>query len=498
MKQALLTVEGLGGAYGSGFALQEVSFTVEEGTLTALLGANGSGKTTLLKMICQQRKHQGACRLAREMSEGGGDVGSALEREAGSMLLEQLSLRQLSRQVSYIPQRSGITVGLTVLDVVLMGFNPVLGLLEGPSQSQRRQAAKALEMLGLAGYEERDYLSLSEGQKQLAMLARTLLEDSRLLILDEPDSALDIPNRCRLMERLRALVREGRRAGLLSLHDPQLALEFCDQLLLIRAGRCVGRLCPGHDPLPVMEEALAQIYGPITLAECVDRRGRKRLILLWEQEEVFPCAPDEPVLPVGCIIMASGVGRRFGGNKLLARLGEKTLLEYALEQTDGMFARRVVVTRHPQIAALCQEHKAEYILHDFTERNDTVRVGVEYLQEQTAGRLAGYLFCPADQPLMRRETLETLLLEFSRAGAKKSIFRLSCEGKAGAPVLFGSEYGEALKTLPRGKGGSWLVQKHPLCLRMVEAEARELWDVDTPGDLERCRRAQKRKKSVPV
>lgn len=284
MKEALLAVEGLSGGYGAGFALQDISFQLEEGTLTALLGTNGSGKTTLLKMVCQQMKHQGACRLARGGAAGGNAGGWASGGEAGSMLLEQLPLRQLARQISYIPQRSGISVGLTVLDVVLMGFNPVLGLLERPSQSQRRQAAQALEALGLAGYGQRDYLSLSEGQKQLVLLARTLVEDSRLLVLDEPDSALDLPNRYSLMERVKGLAREGGRAGLLSLHDPQLALEFCDQLLLIRAGRCIGRLYPGRDPLPALEEGLRQVYGPVALAECEDRQGRKRLILLWERE----------------------------------------------------------------------------------------------------------------------------------------------------------------------------------------------------------------------
>ena len=322
MSKTLLAAEGLSGGYGAVFAVEDVSFQLEEGTLTALLGANGSGKTTLLKMICQQMKHQGVCRLwpggkkrppaGGQSSEEGLSAGAPGSEEGvsagalgseerptagalggeegpsgGGLVLEQLPLRQLARQVSYIPQRSGISVGLTVLDVVLMGFNPVLGLLEQPGRSQRRQAEGALEELGLAGYGQRNYLSLSEGQKQLVMLARTLIEDAGLLILDEPDSALDLANRYSIMERMQAFVKGSSRAGILSLHDPQLALELCDQLVLIRDGRCVGRLHPASDPLPRMEEALEQIYGPVTLAECLDRQGRKRRVLLWEREGAY-------------------------------------------------------------------------------------------------------------------------------------------------------------------------------------------------------------------
>lgn len=287
MKETLLSVERLTGGYGSGFLVQDISFCLKEGTLTALLGANGSGKTTLLRMICQQMRHQGVCRLAPGPSPEGAGAGRAMGGMAkSSVVLEELSLRQLARQVSYIPQRSGISVGLTVLDVVLMGFNPVLGLLERPGRAHRRQAEEALESLGLAGVGQRDYLSLSEGQKQLVMLARTLVEDSRLLALDEPDSALDLPNRYGIMERIRELARSRGKAGLLSLHDPQLALGFCDQLILIKGGRCVGRLYPGQDPLPAMEEALRLVYGPVSLEECICKDGGKRLVLLWEREGV--------------------------------------------------------------------------------------------------------------------------------------------------------------------------------------------------------------------
>ena len=123
-------------------------------------------------------------------------------------------------------------------------------------------------------------------RKSLVLLARTLVEDSRLLILDEPDSALDLPNRYGIMGRIAGLVKGQARAGILSLHDPSLALHFCQQLVLLKEGRLVGRIRPALDALPEMEAALRQIYGPVTLTEWGGGR-RRRLSLLWGQEEAF-------------------------------------------------------------------------------------------------------------------------------------------------------------------------------------------------------------------
>ena len=280
MEQAFFTAEHICAAHRTGFSLREVSFSVEAGTLTALLGANGSGKTTLLRAICQQMKHEGSCRFQTEPIHAGQGRGAAPQ---SGVALESLSMRSLARLVSYIPQRSGISMGMSVLDVVLMGFNPWLGLLEKPDAGQRQQARQALETLGLGAYIQRDYRSLSEGQKGLVILARTLVEDARLLLLDEPDSALDFPNRYAIMEKIAGMVKGHAKAGILSLHDPALAMTFCDKMILLKEGRCIGQLRSGMDAIPEMEAALRQIYGPVSLMAC-SGKTREHLVLLWDQE----------------------------------------------------------------------------------------------------------------------------------------------------------------------------------------------------------------------
>lgn len=247
--------------YSGKTILRSISFTVEKGCLTGILGANGSGKTTLLKALCGILPHCGECTLAGTVLEG-------------------LSERHLARLCSYIPQRSGICLDISALDVVLMGFNPQLGLLELPDSVMKASARQALKQVGLSGMEDENYQHLSEGQKQLCLLARTLVTDSRLLLMDEPESALDF----RLRYEMLGLIRRwlGGRCGIITLHDPMLALNNCDELLLLSSGELVGRICPKTDPLGQMEQLLEKIYGRVSLVRCRKQSGEEQLVMLKE------------------------------------------------------------------------------------------------------------------------------------------------------------------------------------------------------------------------
>ena len=266
---SFFTVQDLCAGYGGQPVLRSVNFTLQPGCLAGILGANGSGKTTLLKAIGGILPHTGRCLL-------------------GQTPLETLRPRELAQHCSYIPQRSGIGIDISVLDVVLMGFNPRLGLLERPTAAMRAAACDALARVGLAGREQENYLHLSEGQRQLCILARTLAAGGELLLLDEPESALDLRYRTRMLALLRRWVHAGPHGALAALHDPALALNGCDRLLVLAGGRVQAVLDPQRDPLPAMEAALTTLYGPISLQRCRTRQGAEQIVLLKEPEEDRP------------------------------------------------------------------------------------------------------------------------------------------------------------------------------------------------------------------
>ena len=180
----------------------------------------------------------------------------------------------------------------------------------------------------------------------------------------------------------------------------------------------------------------------------------------------------------GCVIMASGLGKRFGGNKLMADFGGKPMIQRALEATEGLFSRRVVVTRHESVARLCREQNVEVVFHDLPHRSDTVRLGLEAL-----GELDVCMFLPGDQPLLRRETVAMLLENWMENPDR--IIRPAYEENEGSPVLFPAWAFSELKNLPEGKGGGVVIKKHPgmLC-RVSVADPFELADADTPETLE--------------
>ena len=184
----------------------------------------------------------------------------------------------------------------------------------------------------------------------------------------------------------------------------------------------------------------------------------------------------------GCVIMASGQGKRFGGNKLMADFGGAPMICRALDATQGIFDRRIVVTRHADVAEICRERGIEVILHDLPLRSDTVRIGLE-----AVGDTDGCMFCPGDQPLLRRESVAALVRSWQ--AERDFIWRAACEDKPGAPVLFPAWAFEELLHLPEGKGGAHLFGRYPGRVRSLKlANEWELTDADTPEALDALRK----------
>ncbi len=195
------------------------------------------------------------------------------------------------------------------------------------------------------------------------------------------------------------------------------------------------------------------------------------------RDGAFVLNPDIPHGNAGCVIMASGMGVRFGGNKLMADFGGEPMIARVLDATDGIFARRVVVTRHTDVADYCRHHGVEVVLHDLQHRNDTVQLGLE-----AVGDVTSCMFCPGDQPLLRRSTVASLVM--ASAADPDAIYRTAFGDTVGAPVIFPAWTFEELLHLPRGMGGGYVMKRYPQSVRLLFATScEELADVDTKESL---------------
>lgn len=197
-------------------------------------------------------------------------------------------------------------------------------------------------------------------------------------------------------------------------------------------------------------------------------------------KEDFIANSDNPYGNSGCIIMASGQGTRFGGNKLLADFGGKPLIQWVLDVSKVMFSKRIVVTIHKEIENLCKNQNIPVILHSFPYRNDVVRIGIEKIGCQI-DRCA---FLLADQPLIKKETLSSLVIFANNE--PDFIWRACYKETIGSPVVFPKKYFNELKSLPQGKGGNAVILKHAENVRNFPVSNQyELEDIDTQEDLER-------------
>ena len=177
--------------------------------------------------------------------------------------------------------------------------------------------------------------------------------------------------------------------------------------------------------------------------------------------------------------MASGLGRRFGGNKLMADFGGEPMIAQILRATDGLFDKRIVVTRSEEAAAYCRCMGANVLLHDMPLRSDTVRLGLYAMRDTD-----GCLFTPADQPLLTLETISALIRCFYEDSS--AIWRPAYDGEPGSPVLFPRWAYDELLALPQGKGGGYVAARHPDRVRTLPVrDPHELLDADTPEEFAR-------------
>ena len=199
-----------------------VSVRLAAGALTGILGPNGSGKTTLLRLLSGTRRPTS------------GRV------QLGERPLDQLSRRDIARQIAVVPQETELAFEYTAIEIVLMGRHPHLGLfaVEGPDDI--RIAQDAMASTGTSELANRPFHQLSGGEKQRVVIAAALAQSATLLLLDEPTASLDLGYQLEVSSLLARLNSEQRVTMALSTHDLNLAASICRELILMRDGRVIA------------------------------------------------------------------------------------------------------------------------------------------------------------------------------------------------------------------------------------------------------------------
>jgi iron complex transport system ATP-binding protein len=218
---ARLELAGVAAHLGSRAVLDAVDLAVAPGEVVGLLGRNGAGKTTLLRV-----------------------ASGSLAPDSGRVLLDgrELALlprRERARHVALVPQDTQVPFPFSVAELVLMGRTPHLGFLGFENAHDLEVARVALARMGIEALADRSVLTLSGGERQLAVVARALAQEPSLLLLDEPTAFLDLRHRLGVLTVVRELAAAGTSALVVS-HDLGVAARFCDRLVLLGGGRILA------------------------------------------------------------------------------------------------------------------------------------------------------------------------------------------------------------------------------------------------------------------
>jgi iron complex transport system ATP-binding protein len=217
-----LRLERVSVKLGGASILTDVSADVGEGEWVGLIGPNGAGKSTTLRAAAGLVPYTGRVEVF-------GDDASSLGR------------REVARRIALVPQIPQLPQDATVHEYALLGRTPHLGYLSSEGRADHDAVERALIRLDLLGFARRRLGSLSGGERQRVTLARALVQDASILLLDEPTTALDVGRQQQVMEIVDELRADGSLTVLSAMHDLTLAGQYADRLLLLSGGRIVAR-----------------------------------------------------------------------------------------------------------------------------------------------------------------------------------------------------------------------------------------------------------------
>jgi len=224
---------GVSVVLGGRTVLDSFDLSVAGGSWLVVIGPNGAGKTSLMRTLAGTVGHTGTVRI------GGEDAGDIPGRER-------------ARRLAVVPQHPVIPPGIDVFDYALLGRSPYQGLRFSPSERDRGQTLEVLHRLELGGFIGRKVDTLSGGERQRVVVARALVQDTPILVLDEPTSFLDLGHQLEVLELIAELRTERSLTVVSTLHDLTVAGQFADRMAVLDHGRLITHGSPAEVLTPEM------------------------------------------------------------------------------------------------------------------------------------------------------------------------------------------------------------------------------------------------------
>lgn len=219
-----ISVSNLSFSYNENLTLKNLSFEIEKNSFVSILGPNGAGKSTLVNLI------------SKVMPIGAGEI--VIEGKN----IRDLNHIEIAKKVAVVPQYTSLGFNFSVYEIILMGRYPYLSRFKGEKQEDYRIVNEVMELTHTDIFKDRKYNELSGGERQRVIIAQTLVQDSPIIILDEPTSHLDINFQIEFMELFYSLYKKKGKTIIGIFHDINLAIQYSEKIMLLKEGNiyCYG------------------------------------------------------------------------------------------------------------------------------------------------------------------------------------------------------------------------------------------------------------------